>query len=1383
MSNPRRIFSLPFPRRARLLALLAATALAGFPAMAGTMIPGDLRCELRYNPPGIGEGHPRLDWTLTPSNPDARGLSQSAYEIAVASSQEKLAAGQADLWDSGKVASNQTSQVVYGGRPLQSRAQCWWRVRVWDQAGQPSDWSAPAHWSMGLLDPADWKAEWIGLDKAAPADGSAFTDAEKNTLTHLPLAQPSIAGSSDAITIAVRRGFTLPQGRKLERIRFLGTADQVADLSLNGKKMAHFVRWEPHGPVDLTAAARPGDNVIGLEITQQDGRLPSLQGELEIAFADGWTVRLPVNETWHFSQSPPPGWDTAIQPREEDWRPMLAQPNNGLNVEQFSYLAPAPYLRREFTVTKPVRRATIYATALGDYEMHLNGARIGDDYFTPGWTDYTHRVPYETYDVTAMLHPGGNALGAILGSGWYAGIMGNAGGVHAYGGYPRFAAQLEIEYTDGTRDQVVTDGSWRGAFGPILYADNMEGCAWDGRRDFGNWAGTGFNAAAWLPVATGERRTEPGPAPKFVIQADSIAPIRVTDELPALTVTQPKPGVYVADFGQNHTGWVRLTVKGRPGQKITVRHGEGLNPNGTVFTSNLTAAVATDVYWLRGGGEEKLEPRFTFHGFRYAEITGLDAAPDPASITSVAASSLQDVTGEFDCSNGLLNQLFCNIVWTQKSDSFSTTLDCPNRSERLGWTGDAQLFLRTAAYDYDVAAFMERWLQSMRDGQSDDGLMRKVNPQRGPAEAMTGWSGDAAVICTDLLWRIYGDKRVIEENFDALKRYADYLALASQAGISSIPTGPADWLNAGGPLNREALDTAYYSYVCGMMSEMAGAIGRKADADRFAGLQKDSASAFEQAFVLPDGGIRGSSQTGYALAFTQAMIPGALRGKMADKFAGDIAAHGWHLDTGLIGAERLLPALHLAGKDDAAYRLLLQDTYPGWLFMVKSGATTMWEAWNGYVPGHGFLGNSLDHVALGSVGEFLYRYVAGIDTDTPGFRHILIQPQPGGGLTQARASYDAISGHIETEWKLSGATLSVDSVIPPNTTATIRIPVPRGTAVTDGHSPAEKTTGVKLASADSGGICYEVGSGHYHFEAPYPAALALAQTAALHSAPPPLRPVPTFANVSYGPHPHQIMDIYLPPHGHGPFPAVLWYNGIWRADKNVPPIDHFLPANVAAITVETKAMDDTMPLKMNPPISGVLLDGRRALQFVRLHAKEWNIDPNRLATAGGSQGTLVALYVGCSGEKANPASPDPVERTSSKVTCVGAWASQPSIDPKRMQQWVPGVEWGVPALGLSFADSLAKYDQILPVIKQWSPDWLINPNTPPIYFEYTLSLGSRPPDVPEMPYKVHSPLWAIGFKKLADAQGVTCYLRYPGHESAKYKSLWDFLVQMLTNPS
>jgi len=1063
---------------------------------ASSITPGELRCEYRTDPIGLGETKPRLAWKLTAVDPAARGLGQSAWQVLVASTPEELSQDRGDFWDSGRVASPATNNIVYAGRPLASRMACWWKVRVWDQAGAASAWSAPARWTIGLLDSTQWKAEWIGLDAVTPADGSVMNEERRARVAQLPWMRAALAAAKDAPlpAVFVRKVFNLPAGRKVVRATMVLTPDMRCAITMNGRAIGEVTRWDRAMPLDVTAALVAGENVAGLRVTQDDGYPPAVLGELEMVFADGEPLRLPVDASWlHATGDVAAGWDrasfdaTAWHPLvaiTDEWDPKKFASPWGTPQNATHWLAPAPFLRRTFSVTKPVRRATVYATAFGLYELQLNGARVGRDYFTPGWTEYAHRLQHQTYDVTAQLHPGTNALGAILGDGWFASVAAYTGRRHYYGGAPRLRAQLEIEYADGTRDLVATDGSWRGRHGALRYADIYLGSAWDARLAQPDWARADFDDKAWSPVATG---LAPGSPDKFVLEPASLDPVCVQEELPARRVTQPRPGAWVFDLGQNMVGWARLRISGRPGQRLVVRHGEMLNPNGTLYTSNLRGATATDVYWLRGGGEEVLEPWGTLHGFRYVEITGLDAPAAVSAVTGVVVHNPMDRTGNFTCSQPLVNQLYQNIIWGQKGNYLETATDCPQRDERLGWTGDTQFFMRTALYNYDAAAFVERWLTTLAtDSQGEDGTFPDTAPAIGAKpHGVTGW-GDAALSCTYLLWRVYGDTRVVERHFDELARYIAWLQGRAVNGIVSVG-GYGDWLNKGGGAKMEVMDTAYYAHLCGLMAEMAAAIGRDADAARFAALHEEIVAAWRREFLLPDGTILESSQTGFALAFTMGLLPDGLKAKAADKFVADIAAKNWHLATGFIGTPRLLPALHAAGRDDIARRLLLQDTYPSWLFQVKLGATTMWERWDGWTPEQGFQSigmNSFNHYAFGAVGEYLYRFVGGIDTDGPGFRRILIEPQPGGGITRANTSYDGPTGRITSAWKISNGELALDITVPPNTTATVRVPAGDAAAVRESGRPVHEAAGLQFLRMDNGAAVFHTGSGHYHFTTP-----------------------------------------------------------------------------------------------------------------------------------------------------------------------------------------------------------------------------------------------------------------------------------------------------------
>ena len=1079
----------------RFLCLGSLVLWSAASALAVSLTAVDLKCEHRRDPEGLGEVHPRLEWKLEASDPTARGLRQVSYQILVASTPERLAPGKADLWDSGQVASDETREVVYAGAPLASRTACWWSVRVADASGFGS-WSAPAHWTMGLLQASEWTAQWIGYEIAESSRPEGLTPAQHARVPSLSWARASLqASKTQPLGIWVRKILDVPKERTLSGATLILVPDQVCAVTVNGKAVGTFTRWDRARPVELGKVLTAGTNVIGLRITQADGYPPAALADLEVRFSSGEPLRLEIDPSWVFTdKAPPSGWDTAGG-SGLGWLPLAVIANHktpwGSPQDATLYLPPAPFFRKGFVVSKPVRQARLYATALGLYEMHLNGERVGRDHMTPGWTDYSERVAYQTYDVTGQLRQGENALGGILGDGWFAGSLAYTGKRTGYGGFPRLRAQLEIDYQDGTREVVATDGTWKAAEGPIQMADIYQGYTYDARRELANWDRPGPVGDEWRPVEVG-LKAQPGLEeifkPGFVTEAASIDPVRTTEELPCKSVAT-LGDASIADLGQNMVGWARIRVRGKAGQKITVRHGEMLNPNGTVYTSNLRGASATDVYILKGG-EELLEPRFTIHGFRYVEVSGLEAPLSKADLTGVVVQSVLERTGDFSSSNPDVNQLFHNIIWGQRGNYLEAPTDCPQRDERLGWTGDTQFFIRTASYNYDVSAFIERWLVTIAtDEQGEDGTFPDVAPSIGRhTKAVTAW-GDAAIACTYNLWLVYGDTRVVERHFPELARYMGWLQAHAKNGIIRVG-GYGDWLNKGGGAKTEVMDTAYYAYLCGLMEDMARAIGKTAYANFYAALKAELTESFQQAFVKPDGSILESSQTGHALAFTIGLLPDNLKAQASDRFVEEIAAHDWHLATGFIGTPRLLPALHLAGRDDVAYRLLLQDTYPSWLFQVKQGATTMWERWDGWTPDQGFQTidmNSFNHYAFGSVGEYLYRFGAGIDTDGPGFRKILIQPQPRQGLTSARASFDSPSGKIASSWQVSGGKLTLDVTIPVNTVATVTVPTSEPASVTESGVALKDAPGVTLLGRSSKGVSVSVGSGTYHFAASAPA--------------------------------------------------------------------------------------------------------------------------------------------------------------------------------------------------------------------------------------------------------------------------------------------------------
>jgi alpha-L-rhamnosidase len=683
------------------------------------------------------------------------------------------------------------------------------------------------------------------------------------------------------------------------------------------------------------------------------------------------------------------------------------------------------------------------------------------------------------------LADGPNALGAVLGDGWFAGFVGfdpKHRGAH-YGARPQLLAQLNVEYEDGTTESLATEGLWRCSTGPILYSDLLMGESYDARREMPGWAEPGFDDSGWYGVEAEEIGDT-----NLVAQPDE--GIRVTEELEAKTVTEPESGRYVLDLGRNMVGWVRLKVEGEAGTRVTLRHAEALNPDGTIYTTNLRSARATDHYVLGGDGEEVYEPRFTFHGFRYVEVTGYPGGPQLEAVTGRVVHSATPRSGSFDCSSSLVNKLQENILWGQRGNFLSVPTDCPQRDERLGWMGDAQVFVRTASFNMDVAAFFEKWMVDVEDAQSPEGAFPDVAPllKGSGLIDLTGGApawGDAGVIVPWTIYRTYDDTRIVERHYDAMARWMEYLHEANPDLIRKNRMGNnyGDWLSPKGDHTpKHLLATAYWAHDAKLMAEMAEATGRNEDAGEYRDLNERIKAAFEEAFVSPDGRIEGDTQTCYLLALHMELLPEELRSAAADHLVRTIEREDWHLSTGFAGVGYLCPVLTEAGYTDVAYRLLGNETYPSWGYTIKNGATTIWERWDGWTEA-GFQSpnmNSFNHYSLGSVGEWLYRYVAGIDLGAPGFGRIVIRPRPGGNLTHASGEYDSVRGRISSSWKIEDDRFVLETLIPPNTTATVH--VPSTDDVSEGGRPVDEADGVEFLRAGEGETVLSVGSGRYEFE-------------------------------------------------------------------------------------------------------------------------------------------------------------------------------------------------------------------------------------------------------------------------------------------------------------
>ncbi|MBN1294875.1 MAG: glycoside hydrolase family 78 protein [Candidatus Latescibacteria bacterium] len=794
--------------------------------------------------------------------------------------------------------------------------------------------------------------------------------------------------------------------------------------------------------------------------------------------------------------SEPAYWTMGLL-NENDWKgswigkKMAGNPENAQELEPGP---PPPWLRKTFTVDKTVKKAFVYVTSRGLFELHINGKRVGKDIFSPEWTDYAKRIQYRTYDVTSMIASGDNAIGAVVGDGWYSGYIGWRKVRGYYGFQNSLLLQLEIEYTDGSTNVITSDSSWKVSDGPIIYSDLMMGEYYDARKELPGWSTATFNDSAWEPVVIVDKPTVP-------LVAQPSEPVQITEYVEPIEITEPKPGVYVFNLGQNIAGWAQIRLKGPAGSKVTMRFAERLNPDGTIYTTNLRSAKATDTYILKGTGEEIYEPRFTFHGFQYIEVTGFTGDFSTKSVIGCVVHSNTPPAGVFECTNPMVNKLWNNARWGQRGNFISVPTDCPQRDERLGWMGDAQIFVRTATYTMDTAAFYTKWLIDVNDAQSPEGAFADFSPrlkddQHRKFEAAPAW-GDAGVIVPWTIYRVYNDTRIIDNHWGAMEKWMDFILRDNPDFIrkNTLNNNYGDWLMLvkGGagwaesdPL-KVLLATAFWAYDAQLLAKMAKATGRNADAAKYEKLFENIRSAFQKEFVEPDGHVKSATQTAYLLALHMNLMPENLRSKAAEYLVEDIRNHDWHLTTGFVGCGFLNPVLTEMGYSDVAYRLLLNDTYPSWGYSIKHGATTIWERWDGWTEDKGFQDpgmNSFNHYSFGSVVEWMYRYVAGIDLDpdVAGFKRFIIHPYPGGNMDHVRAVFVSIHGNIASEWQKNGDKFSLNVTVPVNTSAKVYVPTDEETKVSEMGKPLEKVNGVKYLGYEDGCVVLSAESGTYRFE-------------------------------------------------------------------------------------------------------------------------------------------------------------------------------------------------------------------------------------------------------------------------------------------------------------
>lgn len=871
--------------------------------------------ENQKNPLGL-DVTPRFSWQLVSAK---RNVIQSAYEIRVSDASASLSKG--NLWSSGKVNSDQSLFVEYGGKPLQSGKKYYWQVRVYDQTGKASPWSEVSFWQMGLLSAADWKAKWI----------------------------------------------------------------------------------------------QPG--------YQEDT----------------------INQ-------------------------------------------PSPYFRKTFSTAKKITSATAFITSLGLYEAFINGKRVGDAYLTPGWTSYNKRLQYQLYDVTSLLTSGNNAIGVALGSGWYRGFIGFGGQRNFYGKDLALLAQIQIQYADGTSETIVTDESWKSSTGSILTSEIYDGETIDARKEKSGWNTTSFTDTDWFGV-----KIKTSGLPNLIATYNE--PIRKKEIFNVIkSITTPK-GERVLDFGQNLVGWVQVKIKGNAGDKITLYHAEVLDKDGNFYTENLRPAKQKNEYILKGNGEEFFEPHFTFQGFRYIKIENYKGELNPDNFTAVALYSDMQPTGTFTSSNPLINQLQHNIQWGQRGNFLDVPTDCPQRDERLGWTGDAQAFARTATFNFDVHNFFSKWLKDVEADQIDGSVPFVVpNVLGAEASGSAGWA-DAATIIPWNIYLAYGDKKVLEDQYNSMKAWVGYMERNSTNNLWNKGFHFGDWLfyrpfddNDGrsAVTDKYLIAQCFFAHSTELVIKTAKVLGKLEDVNKYTELLKRVKDAFAKEYTTPNGRLVSSTQTAYVLALNFDMLAEPLRAQAAEKLVENVKSYGNHLTTGFLGTPYLCHVLSRFGYTDVAYSLLLQESYPSWLYPVKMGATTIWERWDGIKPDGTFQTpgmNSFNHYAYGAIGDWMYRVVTGIDTEesAPGYKSIVIKPSLDNRLTQAASEYKTCYGLVKSSWKTSDSQNTFEFAVPANTKAVISIPAKSIDSITESGKSILTLKDIIVKGQEGNYVRIEVGSGSYSF--------------------------------------------------------------------------------------------------------------------------------------------------------------------------------------------------------------------------------------------------------------------------------------------------------------
>jgi alpha-L-rhamnosidase len=1027
---------------------LSTRAAAGDPGGAttdaGRWQVENLKVDGLPDPLGLDSARPRLSWNVTDRR-QAPGR-QSAYRIRVASRLDHLARGPW-LWDSGRVDSDASLDIAYGGPALQPRQRVWWTVTVWDASGRHARPARPGCWEMGLLRETDWSARWL--------------EAESPEARERRLDRPHwVWGTSDnAEPRCLRWHFEAPPQASGLALT-VSAKDDLRGLWLDGQPLlapGQRLHWGQGATLPLPPLA-PGRHVLALEVALRlDEARPVIGGavaaRLEWRGPEGQHLRKAASEGWRTRVGAEPEW---MAPAHDDSTWAVAGPARISPPCHPWATGPAVLLRHAFRIDRPSQRARLYATALGSYAIEINGRALEGALLAPESTDFRRRALVQVFDVTDALQPGDNALGAWVGDGWFGSPFSFLLLRYGLGDPPRrLRLQLELTFDDGTSQRVATgQGDWRLGASPVVLSEIYEGEHHDGRLEQPGFSRAGFDADHWQPARVGE-------APAVALAMQAGPKIVRRHQLQPQRITAGPDGTWIVDFGQNFSGWCGLQVRGPRGTRVTLRHAEALHPDGRLNVTSNRRAAQTDVYVLRGDPDgESWEPRFTFHGFRYVEVQGWPGKLQPEHLTGVVVYSDAPETLQLRVGHPLVQQLVDNTRWSQRSNFIGVPIDCPQRDERMAWIGDAQIYWDAAAFLMDVGPFTRRYMADVRAGQLPTGEMPDIAPYWALGQNTPGWA-DGAVILPWTVWQRSGDTAILEENWPAMWRYAQRLSELNPDLVWRHGRGMdyGDWLSVDARSRQDEttpktlIASAYWAQGCGLMAQMAVAIGRHTEAALLRSRQQGIVRAWRQSFMGVGGLVGNGSQTSQALALRFGLLPAGLRAAAAARLAAEVRGRGVHLSTGFIGTPYLLDALADHGHGALAVELLLQTGYPSWGYQIAQGATTVFERWNGLRDG--VVTGSLNHYALGAVCGFVFRRLLGIDAAAPGFKRIALRPLTDPRIGAVEGVYESALGPVASAWHWEGPVLSLRFSVPAQAEAQLELELLPGTRLTRDNGRAD----------------------------------------------------------------------------------------------------------------------------------------------------------------------------------------------------------------------------------------------------------------------------------------------------------------------------------------